>query len=286
MPQMATLLNPGRKVGQSVRSFLIPFSHTFFWHPSNSSILYNPVYTVSFLRIHTDKMADVQQWRRKIPTGRATAKEPDDPDELLSPTTPKRRPNLKLLLPPFGPTPKLSTTEDFPGLHTPSPSAEDANPCQAPEAAMDSVLHTLMSGARVKLDERFNGMLLRILESYRHLRDEKDLLQQKLDDEIASREAAFRDLKRSEKAWQSEKQDYVDEVKRLEVILAKASSRGVAEVTLARQNSKIYRRKVDRQDKKETIFEFLEKTKRYEDRAWSSQRGELIFHCGSDVTCT
>ena len=58
-------------------------------------------------------------------------------------------------------------------------------------------------------------------------------------------------------------------------ILAKGK-RGLAEVTLARQDSvirhsKYYRKGND--DSLETIFEFLEKTKRYEDRAWSSQRG-------------
>ena len=82
-------------------------------------------------------------------------------------------------------------------------------------------------------------------------------------------------LHHSSQQWQQERQDYKAEVKRLELLLAKGK-RGLAEVTLARQDSILRhgkQRSLSGDDTLETIFEFLEKTKRYEDSAWSSQRG-------------
>jgi hypothetical protein len=116
---------------------------------------------------------------------------------------------------------------------------------------------------------------MQIFESYRHLKDDKDRLHQQLEQETEKRNALEHALHRASLQWETEKHDYKAEVKRLELILAKGK-RGLAEVTLARQDSVIRhgkRHSKSNDDTMETIFEFLEKTKRYEDRAWSSQRG-------------
>ncbi|EME39947.1 hypothetical protein DOTSEDRAFT_74723 [Dothistroma septosporum NZE10] len=118
---------------------------------------------------------------------------------------------------------------------------------------------------------------MRIFESYIKLQDEKDLLQRRSDQETQTTNALISKFNMAEKDWQDEMQDYKEEVKRLEVLLAKASRRGLAEVTLARQDSKLLSRKAERQDGRETIFEFLEKTPRRHDSVYNNQRGRL---CG------
>ena len=129
------------------------------------------------------------------------------------------------------------------------------------------------------LDSRFNTMLMQIFEGYRHLKDEKDRIGLQHLQETEKRDAFEQALHHASQQWEVERQEYKAEVKRLELILAQGK-RGLAEVTLARQDSMLRRSKqysVGNDDSLETIFEFLEKTKRYEDRAWSSQRGMLLM---------
>ena len=82
----------------------------------------------------------------------------------------------------------------------------------------------------------------------------------------------------SARHWDTERQQYKAQVKRLELVLAKGN-RGLAEVTLARQDSVLRhdrsnRNNVNSDKTLETILEFLERSKRYEDKMWSSQRGK------------
>jgi hypothetical protein len=128
------------------------------------------------------------------------------------------------------------------------------------------------------LETRFNGALLQIFEAYRNLLDQQERLQRSLAGEMDIRLAERLATQRTEHAWEQEKQSYKAEVKRLELVIAQGK-RGVAEVALVKQDSLIRRKKQvitpdDEDDGKETVFEFLEKTKRFEDPAWSGQRGK------------
>jgi cell division septum initiation protein DivIVA len=131
------------------------------------------------------------------------------------------------------------------------------------------------------LDTRFNGALLQIFEAYRNLLDQRERLERNLAGETDIRLAERSATQRAERAWEEEKQSYKAEVKRLELVIAQGK-RGVAEVARVRQDSLIRRKKQvttpdDEDDGKETVFEFLEKTKRFEDPAWSGQRGEQVW---------
>lgn len=136
----------------------------------------------------------------------------------------------------------------------------------------------LMSQRYDALDTRFNGALLQIFEAYRNLLDQRERLERSLTGEMDIRIAERSAAQRAEQAWEEEKQSYKAEVKRLELVIAQGK-RGVAEVALVRQDSLIRRKKQvitpdNEDDGKETVFEFLEKTKRFEDPAWSGQRGK------------
>lgn len=150
---------------------------------------------------------------------------------------------------------------------------------------MDTILRRLMSHPLQGLGPSSNSSLTLIFEEFRHLQDEKDRLERILAEEMESRHVECTRRQQAEYDWEDERKTYKAEVKRLELIIAKGK-RGVAEVALARQGSLIRRRKEtatldgvedtreDAYDGKETVIEFLEKTKRFEDPAWSSQRGE------------
>lgn len=154
-------------------------------------------------------------------------------------------------------------------------SDHSSSPGPDAERLMDSIMCKLLAEPYRPLDSRFNSMLMQIFECYRHLKDDKDRLDKQLEQETEKQNALELALHHASQQWEAEKQDYKAEVKRLELILAKGK-RGLAEVTLARQDSAVRHGKhcsKGNDDTMETIFEFLEKTKRYEDRAWSSQRG-------------
>jgi hypothetical protein len=229
-------------------------------------------------------MADTQQWRREIQPARNRTHAPtpvaelDEADDMLSPPTPKLRLKPKLSSYFNQPSDPPPSTNDHAGLQLPKWSAGEVFPDPKPEEEMDAVMCHLMSNPFDNLDRQFNGSLMRIFESYTKLNEEKKELQQRLDTRTATCKAVASKFNMAMKDWEDEKQDYKDEVKRLEVLLAKAGKRGVAEVTLARQDSKLRSRNAGGLERKETIFEFLEKTKRIEDPSWINQRG----NAGSD----
>jgi len=236
-------------------------------------------------------MADIQQWRRMIqPTrARTPAVDHDDSDGVASPVTPKRglKPKLSSYFTKDAGSAlavradtSLSTPNDD-WLATSMPTWPDDEPYPDPEAEglIDSIMCRLMAEPYASPEPRFNGMLLQIFESYRTVSDEKARLQAQLDSDLKRRNALLQRLQTAQKQWSDERQDYKAEVKRLELLLAKGK-RGLAEVTLARQDSlfrqKASERRANQDDGLETIFEFLEKTKRYEDKAWSGQRGRFL----------
>lgn len=147
-----------------------------------------------------------------------------------------------------------------------------------------------MSDPYEALDSRFNGALLQIFEAHRHLKDEQALLEKQVSEEADARSVERSAMQHAEAKWEEERQTYKAEVKRLELVIARGK-RGVAEVALVRQDSLLHRRQQmttpdDEDDGKETVFEFLEKTKRFEDPAWSSQRGKSTSNMSWSVFLT
>ncbi|KAK5126283.1 hypothetical protein LTR85_010519 [Meristemomyces frigidus] len=237
-------------------------------------------------------MGDIQQWRRMIQPARARTPAVehagDDPDGVMaSPTTPKRglKPKFSSYFSNHGGSALAVRAEpSFTSLNgdlfaprLPAWPEDEPYPSPNAECLIDSIMCRLMSDPYGGLDPRFNGMLMQILECYRNASDEKALKQGQLDEEIRRRKALLQRLELSQKQWSEEREDYKSEVKRLELLLA-TGKRGLAEVTLARQDSELRQRNNDRRSRQEdddgleTIFEFLEKTMRLEDKAWSSQR--------------
>lgn len=222
-------------------------------------------------------MADIQQWRRMIQPTRARTPALDDADEL-SPTTPKQRGLKSKVSSYFDLAPQKSTfgQEETSESQLPTWPLDQLYPDPNAEDEMDSVMCLLMAEPYKPLDVRFNGCLMRIFEGYLKLKGERDHLQRRVDQEVATCQAMLNKYNMAEKDWQDEKQDFKEEVKRLEVLLSKASKRGLAEVTLARQDSKLRGRKREDGSHKETIFEFLEKTRLLHpsDSFYENQRGK------------
>lgn len=255
-------------------------------------------------------MADITPWLhvRRIPPSRSRTPliEVTEPDQELRsstrPPTPKKgfRPKLSSYLSQSGPFGAAAKPEPDPVFaETPSDSfpswaVEDTFPNPSAGQFVDTILCRLMSEPYEALDPRFNGALLQIFEAYRHLTDQQAVLEKQISEESDARSIDRSAMQQAEAKWEEEKQTYKAEVKRLELVIAKGK-RGVAEVALVRQDSLVRRRQQmttpdDEDDGKETVFEFLEKTKRFEDPSWSSQRGRfiritswsIILICGSD----
>lgn len=247
------------------------------------------------------EMAEIPQWRRKIPPSRSRTPMLDlaDPDSDMRPSsalagtasrppTPKKglRPKLTSYLSQSGPFASSSKPEPEPEAVSaeyrtqsfPSWVVEDPYPAPSAEQLTNAIMCRLMSRPYDALEPQFNGTLLQIFEAYRHLEDEKRRLQETLAEEMRGRQAERSAMQDTERKFEEEKKTYKAEVKRLELVIANGK-RGVAEVALVRQDSLIRRKQMVSPDEggdddgKETVFEFLEKTKRFEDPSWSGQRG-------------
>lgn len=230
-------------------------------------------------------MTDIQQWRRMIPRARTPAVDLEDLDGLLSPTTPRKglKPKLSSYFTQNSayvePRSGLSIGSDLLSPQWPTP-VELPLPVPEVENLIEAIMCRLLANPCERLDVRFNAILLQIFESFRALDDEKKHLMADVQEQRDRREAREREMQLSYQKWEREKTEFKAEVRRLELILANGK-RGLAEVTLARQDSVLRsRRKYEdssamEDEAMETIFEFLEKTKRYEDKAWSSQRGKV-----------
>lgn len=203
------------------------------------------------------------------------------------PPTPKKglRPKLSSYLSQSGSFGMMSKPEpepifaEPPTNNFPSWAVEDSFPNPGAEQLIDAIMCRLMSQPYDVLEPRFNSMILQIFEAFRDLTDQRDRLEATLTSETRGRLAEQAASRKSRLRWDEEKATYKAEIKRLELIIAKGK-RGVADVALARQDSLVRRRRYtaspeDEDDGKETVFEFLEKTRRVEDRSWSCQRGML-----------
>lgn len=233
-------------------------------------------------------MTDIQQWRRMIqPTRtRTPAIEQEEAETFLSPTTPRKglKPKLSSYFSQHannaGPRKKESLSPRNDGdLEWPSWPAEDPYPSPDADVLIDSVMCRVLASPYEGLHPRFNSLLLQIFEGFRTMADEKQRLLIKSEQDSDRISALERVLQKTAQQWSSEKEDHKAEIKRLELLLAKGK-RGLAEVTLARQNSVLRQRngekrtKARKHDSLDTIFKFMEKNKRVEEKVWSFQRGE------------
>ncbi|KAF2769397.1 hypothetical protein EJ03DRAFT_293118, partial [Teratosphaeria nubilosa] len=237
-------------------------------------------------------MADIQQWRRMIQPARArtpAAHEQEDADTNAFPVTPKRglKPKFSSYFTNHGPAtntlrpePSVSVfNDDLFDPEMPTWPADEPFPNPNPEDLMDTIMCRLMASPYDALEPRFNGMLLRVFEAHRHLNDETHQLRAQINEELTRSSALERRLQIASKQWSEERQDFKAEVKRLELLLVKGQ-RGVAEVTLARQDSLLRQKDANRRirmedDGLQTIFEFLERHRQYDEKAWSSQRAVM-----------
>lgn len=234
-------------------------------------------------------MTDIQQWRRKIqPTRtRTPAVDFEEADGIHPPMTPR-----KGLKPKFssyfmqhangaGTSKKESPSprNDAGDFEWPTWPAEDPYPSPDADVLIDSVMCRILGSPYEGLHPRFNGVLLQIFEGFRSLADEKQRLLAKSEHEVDRVSEMERVMQRSAKQWNREKQEYKAEIKRLELLLAKGKG-GLAEVTLARQDSLLRLHQAEKSSKArkhdtlETIFQFMEKNKKNEERVWNHQRGE------------
>lgn len=241
------------------------------------------------------EMTDIQQWRRMIqPTRtRTPAVEYDEADAFLSPTTPRKalKPKFSSYFTQHTNNPGPSKKEcSSPPLNRPSdidwPSwpADDPYPSPDADVLIDSVMCRILGSPYNGLDPRFNGVLLQIFEGFRVLADEKHRLLARSEQDLDRLSETEKIMQKSARQWNYEKQIYKSEIKRLELLLAKGK-RGLAEVTLARQDSLLRQHderdaKARKHDTLDTIFQFMEKNKRVEDKVWGYQRGEdpYVFH--------
>ncbi|KAK3117143.1 hypothetical protein LTR53_001800 [Teratosphaeriaceae sp. CCFEE 6253] len=232
-------------------------------------------------------MNDIQHWRRMIQPNRTRtpAIEPaDDSDGAASPVTPRRglKPKISSMFTLHGtvPKPDPSSGEDPFASRSPAwPDAQPYSPHPNPDSLIDAIMCRLMTDPHGNLDPRFNGMLMLVFESYRGVLDDKLQLQEQAEEASADREAMLSRLQQAQKQWTQERQEYKAEIRRLELLLAKGK-RGLAEVTMARQDSRYreresYRRSELLDDGLRTIFEVLERNQRENEKTWSSQRAVL-----------
>lgn len=171
--------------------------------------------------------------------------------------------------------------------HLPSWSTDQTIPDPDVGKLIDSVMSRLLAEPYCGLDSRFNGSLLQIFEAFRHVNDENIQLQSLLEQEINKCSSLERAIHESAKQWSREREEFQAEVRRLELIVAKGE-RGLAEVTLVRQDSLLrygqrIRDNIKADKTLETVFEFLERTRRREDAKWNSQRGKKAMHAFKNV---
>lgn len=228
-------------------------------------------------------MTDINQWRRRI--ARIPLASVDFDDTASNSTTPRRvRPKLSSYFSHYM-LPNGQSKPDSPGytyLSQPIPDTYNwSDSCQPdPEVLMESVMRKLMANPLQALDVRDNSSLMMIFEADRMLRDENLALTEKLQTETKCRYAAELEAERSEDGWQRGKEQYIAEIRRLELLIAKCQRDGLVEALRARQDSMLKRthRSKDAQDfedNQETLFEFLDRTRAEDEDARKSQRGVL-----------
>ncbi|KAG9675683.1 hypothetical protein KCU99_g3787, partial [Aureobasidium melanogenum] len=240
-------------------------------------------------------MADVYQWRRRVqpgfpntllPVGEQDEAEPDIASGFGS-SRKKVRPKISSYFSHRGP-PSHGRSSLWSADQRASFKETISSPYQTwpegcepdPDQIMDSIMRTLIAEPYRPLDVKHNSPLLMIFEGYRNLRDENASLMRKLKYEAETRFASHHELELERQAWHREREEYKAEVKRLELIISK-NEEGVAEVVRARQGSLLgreHRRRtasnanLKRDDPRETVFEFLERTRIEDERKQEAAR--------------
>ncbi|KAG9948590.1 hypothetical protein KCU85_g5003, partial [Aureobasidium melanogenum] len=240
-------------------------------------------------------MADVYQWRRRIqpgfpntllPVGEQDEADPDITSGFGS-SRKKVRPKISSYFSHRGPSShgrssvwsadrRASFKETISSPYQTWPEGCEPDPDQT----MDSIMRTLIAEPYRPLDVKHNSPLLMIFEGFRNLRDENSSLLRKLKYEAETRFESHHELELERQAWQREKEQYQAEVRRLELIISE-NKEGVAEVVRARQGSLLgreHRRRTtssantSRDDSRETVFEFLERTRIEDERKQEAAR--------------
>ena len=223
-------------------------------------------------------MTDIVQWRRKIQPARVRTPaliDLNDSEAEVSPATPR-----KPLIPTFTTSKSQADLKlpdhDWVLRRTPSWITDQPAPDPSVDQLIDSLMCNFLGDPYNGLAGRFSSDLMCVFEAYRNLKDERQ-------DLLAKLEAAEERCRSMQQTWDCERQDYKAEVKRLELILSKGK-RGLAEVTIARQDSFLKRGQRSRATDDsglEAILEHLERGKRYEDKTWGSQRGIVLTAFGT-----
>jgi hypothetical protein len=258
-------------------------------------------------------MADVYQWRRRIqpgfshtllPVGEQDETEPDIASGFGS-TRKKVRPKISSYFSKPGPSThgrssiwsadqRTSFKETISSPYQTRPEGCEPDPDQI----MDAIMRTLIAEPYRPLDVKHNSPLLMVFEGFRNLRDENASLVRKLKYEAETRFSSHHEIELERQEWQQERDEYKAEVKRLELIISK-DREGVAEVMRARQGSLLRREQKRRtassantssDDPRETVFEFLERTRiedeRRQEAVRKSQRGMSTTPFPSDQSKT
>lgn len=258
----------------------------------------SPVWSISH---RTNIMADVYQWRRRIqpglsnaplPVGEQDDAEPDITSGFGS-SRKKVRPKISSYFSHRGPSTGHGRSSIWSADQRASFKETISSPYQTwpegcepdPDQIMDAIMRTLIAEPYRPLDVKHNSPLLMIFEGFRNLRDENSSLMRKLKYEAETRFESRHELELERQTWQREREEYKAEVKRLELIISKDKN-GAAEVMRARQGSLLgrdHRRRTasrayaSRDDFRETVFEFLERTRiedeRKQEAASKAQRG-------------
>jgi len=147
-----------------------------------------------------------------------------------------------------------------------------------PERAIDALYDRLLTEPFKPLPLPLNGAVLRVVEAYRGLETERLHLRSKLAEELEHLHETTEAFREAQGKWHGAERDYKAEIKRLELLVAKGKH-GVAEVMKVRQSSVVKRSRRDsivspgRREGKETVYEFLERTRHDEETMRRSQRG-------------
>ncbi|KAK6005504.1 hypothetical protein QM012_007146 [Aureobasidium pullulans] len=241
-------------------------------------------------------MADVYQWRRRIQSGFPNTLLPvGEQDEAevditsgFGSSRKKVRPKISSYFSHRGPSIGHGRSSVWSSDQRASLKDTISSPYQTwpegrepdPDQIMDSIMRTLIAEPYRPLDVKHNSPLLLIFEGFRNLRDENSSLMRKLKYEAETRFASHHEVELERQAWQREREEYKAEVKRLELIISK-DKEGVAEVMRARQGSLLgreHRRRTassaytSRDDSRETVFEFLERTRIEDERKQEAAR--------------
>jgi hypothetical protein len=204
-------------------------------------------------------MADQQPWRRRmlppLVRPRTPLAQTSSFDDLLALHYHSDRNEPSLLVPePLNPSKRHSRPKFLarasqyfgstavPGKHASQPDKfhEPEPPKDLEHAHINQIVDTVFTRIATNLgkplDAQNNELILRILEAYRDINDDKENLRKKLDDAANHCKTTLNILEGERKRWRQDELAYKAEIKRLELIIAHGKT-GLSAVALARQES-------------------------------------------------